>query len=67
MKEFVQIKDVGWLNTPKFTIWILTPKSVLSDKNIDIPFIIPKDEKLRTSLYGLRYDKHTDLFIEVGG
>jgi hypothetical protein len=65
MREFVQMRKVKWLNTPRLTVWILTPKSQLSYKNIDIEFIIPKDEKLRTTEYGVRLDKHKDLFIEI--
>ena len=65
MREFVQMRKVGWLSTPRLTVWILTPKSQLSYKNIDIEFVIPKDEKLRTTEYGVRLDKHKDLFIEI--
>jgi hypothetical protein len=64
-KIYIQIKEVDWLGTPKHTVYILTPKSVLGKKSVHIPFITPKDESLRHTLFGVRYDVHKDLFIEV--
>lgn len=64
-KVYIQVKEVDWLHTPKFTVWILTPKSILGKKSAHIHFITPKDESLRRTLFGVRYDVHKDLFIEA--
>jgi len=65
MEIYIQKKDVSFLSTPKGTVWALTPKSILNDKNNHIPFINPINKRLRTTLFGLRYDKHKDLFHKV--
>lgn len=64
-KKYLQIKETSWLNTPKFTIWVLMPKHLLSKEMKNVPFIQPEDESLRRTRLGCRYDKHTDIFIEI--
>jgi hypothetical protein len=74
MRTFIQI-EIDFLNTPIGTIYIETPKEMLSKpmKDKNILFIRPQDEDLRKKLYGVlydknigvRYEKHKELFEEI--
>lgn len=62
---YVQMENVNWIfNSKKGDVWVETPKSMLPEKSKDICFIIPIYDRF-SGKCGIRYDKHSDLFIKV--